>query len=319
MDGFDLAPRREAITETGDIRAAIYARTSSTSQRFGYSMDEQVRQCLQRCQRLNWDAVCVFRDKAESGKNAERPMFQQMMKRARDGFFDVVVFWKLDRFSRSLVHAVKLEAELRDEDVALHSVTEQIDTTTSAGRFNFRNIASAAEFESDMISERAQMGLKARAMDGRWPTGQPPLGYRQADDGSLDICESEADLVREIFERYIEAKSMPQVAGELNRRGITTRKNNEWTPAAVGDLLGNELYIGTYDTGGVSKQYDEYQIIDNELFEQADETRRRFRSDSRTHRGPMPNEDKERIVDKMESMYHSFIDGEFTSDSHPTS
>ena len=308
MNRFDAAPRRREATDLEDIRAAIYARTSSASQRFGYSIDEQVRQCLQRCQRCNWDVVYIFRDEAESGKDAERPMFQQMMEKARSGRFAVVVFWKLDRFSRSLMHTVQLEAELRDEDVALHSVTEQIDTTTSAGRFNFRNIASAAEFERDMISERSQMGMKALAMEGRWPNDHPPLGYRRTDDGTLEVCESEADLVREIFERYVEVESMPQVADELNQREVTTKKGGEWTPRAVGDVLGNELYIGTYDTADVSKHHERYQIVDEELFKQADETRRRFRSDDRSSQKSMSAGRKKRTVGKIETMYHDFLD-----------
>ena len=308
MNGFDAASPRGGATELEDIRAAVYARTSSASQRFGYSIDEQVRQCLQRCQRLNWDVVYVFRDEAESGKNAERPMFQTMMDKARSGRFVVVVFWKLDRFSRSLLHAVRLEADLREEDVALHSVTEQIDTTTSAGRFNFRNIANAAEFERDMISERSQMGMKALATEGRWPNNHPPLGYRRLGDGTLEVCDAEAELVCEIFERYIDVQSMPQVASELNQRGERTKDSGEWTPRAIGDVLGNELYVGTYDTAGVSKHHEEYRIVDEELFKQADETRHRFRSDRQRSREPMPEKRKERAVNKMKKAYHSFVD-----------
>lgn len=308
MNRFEVTPRDGEATEPEDIRAAIYARTSSASQRFGYSIDEQVRQCLQRCHRLGWDVSYVFRDEAESGKDAERPMFQKMMEKARHGLFTVVVFWKLDRFSRSLLHAVQLEDELRDEDVALHSVTEQIDTTTSAGRFNFRNIASAAEFERDMISERSQMGMKALAMEGRWPNDSPPIGYRRTDDGTLEICDAEAELVHEIFERYIELESMPQIASELNQRGITTKKDREWTQRAIRDILTNEIYIGTYDAAGVSAHHENYRIVDEELFVQANETRRRFQSNGQSHQEPMPEDRKERSVDKMENMYHNFVD-----------
>lgn len=308
MDRFGVTPRNEEATQSKNNRAAIYARTSSPSQRFGYSIDEQVRQCLQRCHHLSWDVSYVFRDEAESGKDADRPMFQKMMEKARQGFFSVVVFWKLDRFSRSLLHAVQLEVELRDENVGLHSVTEQIDTTTSAGRFNFRNIASAAEFERDMISERSQMGMKALAMEGRWPNDTPPLGYRRADDGTLEKCDAEVELVREIFERYIEVKSMPQVASELNHREITTKNDCEWTQRGIRGILTNEIYIGTYDAADISKHHEEYQIINEELFNQARETRQRFQSSDKSPQKPMPKDRKERSVNKIKYMYHSFVD-----------
>jgi site-specific DNA recombinase len=121
--GFGPEP---AMAETDDStwRAAIYARTSSRSQRFGYSLEEQVRLCVERCGLLNWDVAYVFQDGEKSGKDTDRPMFQRMLSLAQRGAFDVLVFWKLDRFSRSIMHAVTLEADFRKWGVALHSITE---------------------------------------------------------------------------------------------------------------------------------------------------------------------------------------------------
>lgn len=253
MNKRSTPPLHGEVAEDEDTRAAIYARTSSINQRFGYSIDEQVRQCIERCQYLQWDVVYVFRDKAESGKDTERPMFQTMMRKAEDGGFDVLVFWKLDRFSRSLLHAVQLEAELRDKGVGLHSVTEQLDTTTSAGRFNFRNIASAAEFERDMNKERSQMGLKALALERRWPNGHPPLGYEKASDGTLVVLDHEAELVNRIFRDYTEVKSMPQLADDLNSENIQTKRNKTWTAKSIGNILKNKLYIGHYSVSDIEE------------------------------------------------------------------
>lgn len=153
---------RERVSENEDcesLRAAVYARTSSNSRAESYSLDEQVKRAVDRCQSLGWDVAFVYRDESESGANTDRPMFQTMLDAAKRQAFDVVVFWKLDRFSRSLIHAVQLEEELREHDVYLYSVTEQIDTTSATGRFNFRNLASAAEFERDMIKQRTRIGI----------------------------------------------------------------------------------------------------------------------------------------------------------------
>jgi site-specific DNA recombinase len=310
MDGHSDALLRGDIAGRegdGDTRAGIYARTSSTSQRFGYSIDEQVRQCLQRCLRLGWDVPYVFRDEAESGKNTERPMFQTMMDKAEASRFDVLVFWKLDRFSRSLMHAVQLEAQLREEGVALHSVTEQIDTTTSTGRFNFRNIASAAEFERDMIKDRSQMGLKALALEHRWPNDHPPLGYLKADDGTLLIDEDEAELVERIFREYIEVRSMPQLAHDLNQEGVPTKRGNEWTPKSISDVLKNELYVGHYAVSDVEEYVERYQIVDNELFESAEEVRKRFRSASESEQPRMPKNRKRNEVEQVVQQYKTYL------------
>jgi len=273
---------RDRVTENAEsdtILAAIYARTSSTSQEYGYSLTEQVKQCISRCQSLGWDITFVYRDEAESGKDTDRPMFQKMLRRAECSTFDVVVFWKLDRFSRSLMHAVQLEAELRRNDVALYSVTEQIDTTSATGRFNFRNLASAAEFERDMIRQRTEMSLNGMAEENKWPNDTPPLGYRITSDRRLEVIEEEKEVVNEIFDLYIELRSMPAVSDKLNQEAISTQEDGEWTPRAVGDILRNEIYIGEYELGDISKHVPEYQIITEDTFEEVTEIRLRFQTD----------------------------------------
>lgn len=290
------------------VKAAIYARTSSVSQRFGYSMDEQVRQCLDRCELQRWVPLFIFRDEAESGKDVDRPMFQQMMSAAEKELFDVVVFWKLDRLSRSLLHVVQLENEFRQFGVALHSVTEQIDTTTSAGRFNFRNIASAAEFERDMISERSQMGLKALAMELKWPNRSPPLGYERTESGKLRVVSEEAKLVESIFNQYIQKRSMPRVAYALNQREIETKAGGEWTARGVGDVLRNELYTGKYAVAGITEQVNQYKIIDRETFDEAQRVRTRFRSKSNATRQSIEGEQRSHYVERVTQDYLSFLD-----------
>lgn len=287
--------------------AAIYVRTSSESQQFGYSIEEQLRRCFERCEFLNWDVGFIFRDEAESGKDIERPMFQQMMETAEVGHIDVIVFWKLDRFSRSLLHAVQLEKRLREYGVALHSVTEQIDTTTSAGRFNFRNIANAAEFEREMISERSQMGLRALAKENRWPNDQPPLGYQKRPDGKLEIDDEEAELVERIFDLYLDLKSMPQVAYELIQQGYTTKTGGEWTTRGVQEVLSNDIYAGVYSVGGVTEQIPEYQIISDDQFEEVVAVRHRFQSDSDASRRSMGSKRKADRVDEILDEYQTFL------------
>jgi site-specific DNA recombinase len=268
-------------------RAAIYVRTSSENQRFSYSLDEQARRCWERCDMKEWEVVYVFRDEARSGKDTGRPKFQKMMSKAESRDFDVVVFWKLDRFSRSLMHVVNLEQKFRELNIALHSVTEQIDTTTAAGRFNFRNIANAAEFERDMIKQRTKMGHRALANDHKWPNDDLPLGYERKENGKLSIIDGEAELVREIFGMYLEKRSMPQVAHELNEKSIKTTEGNDWIPRAVGDILRNELYIGKYQVADVDETIEEYRILQDDIFEQVHKVRHRFQRDEQVKRDRM--------------------------------
>lgn len=304
----EMSQSDEGGEEDGPTRAAIYARTSSPNQRFGYSLDEQVDRCWDQCQMMDWEVRYIHKDEAESGKDIERPHFQMMMGQAEAGAFDVIVFWKLDRFCRSLIDMLEVEEQLREWGVALHSVTEQIDTTSPVGRFNFRNLASAAELERDMISQRSRMGMHALAKQHKWPNKVPPLGYKKKDGGKLEIDNEEADLVRRIFLMYIDKKSMPQVAFELNEENIRTKKGKEWNARAVRGILKNELYIGEYEVAGFEDHVEEYRIIEDSLFEKATETRNRFKKKEGAKRGKMPEERKKKKLDRILNQYHEFLD-----------
>ena len=292
--------------EKEPIFAAIYARTSSPNQRFNYSTKEQVNRCWKHCERRGWIVRYVFVDEGESGGTIERPKFQLMLEKARAGIFDVIVFWKLDRFCRSLVDLVNVERALREWEVGLCSVTEYIDTTTSIGRFNFRSIASVAELERELIGERARLGLHALAKEHKWPNPHPPLGYDKGEDGKLIANESEAKLVRRIFGMYLQEKSMPQVAFELNKQGIRTKKEKRWNARAVRDVLTNKIYIGRYDVAGVNDYIEDYRIVNNGLFKRVGETRLRYKIGG-AKRPPMPENRRTIKIKKMFGKYLEFL------------
>jgi site-specific DNA recombinase len=298
-------PSRRSVSHAGqNLLAVIYARTSSNSQRFGYSIREQVRRCWEFCDDAGWEVVFVFTDEAESGRNTERSEFQSMMNRAREGLFHVVVFWKLDRFCRSLADLVKTEEELDELGIGLHSVTEFLDTTNPVGRFNFRNLASAAELESDLVSQRVKLGMYGLARDLKWPNKHPPLGYQKKQDKRLVIDEEEQRIVKSIFNLYIKERSMPEVAFILNQKGLTTRQGGSWCRQSVAKILQNELYIGKYRVADFEKTVEEYRILPDEIFNEAVEVRYRFRN---SHK-PMNSERKHSKANRILTSYRSHLE-----------
>ncbi|MFP8957643.1 recombinase family protein [Natrialbaceae archaeon A-CW3] len=304
----DLIRKRVTTDEEAEpLRAAIYARTSTKKQKFGYSIEAQINRSNDRCETLGWEVLFVYRDEAESGKDTDRPMFQKMLAAAERQAFDVIVFWKLDRFSRSLLHAVQLEEELREYDVRLYSVTEQIDTTSATGRFNFRNLASAAEFERDMAQQRTIVSLNQIATENKWPNDNPPIGYDRDSTGKLSIVDNEKELVEQIFELYIEYRSMPDVAAELNEQELQVKDDREWTRRTISDILRNELYIGQYELGEVSEHVPKYQIIKDEVFEEVTTIRTRFQREE----GSVPSMSdprKEQMVKKVRREYDDYLE-----------
>lgn len=237
----------------------------------------------------------MFMDEAESGRNMDRPKFQSMLDNAKQGLIDVVVFWKLDRFCRSLADLVKTEERLNEWGVSLQSVTEYIDTTTPVGHFNFRNLASAAELETDLTSQRVKMGMYGLAQDHKWPNDFPPMGYDKASDGTLSVNEDEKNLVRRIFHTYLREKSMPQVAFLLNEEDFRTKNDEQWCRQSVKKILSNELYVGTYRIADYEDQVEEYRIISDELFESITEARYRFQ-DSKGRMDPSRKKTKSQRI-----------------------
>jgi site-specific DNA recombinase len=302
--------RKSKDKETEDKKtplwAAIYARVSSPNQANGYSLDEQVRICRERCNIMGWKVRYIFKENGVSGSTTDRPKFQLMLERAKEGAFDVLVFWKLDRFCRSLLDVINTEKKLKEHRVSLHSVTEQIDTTSSVGRFNFRSVASAAELERDLIKERSRMGMKALAMQHKWPNRLPPLGYKKKGDGYLEVDQEKAKLVRKIFRMYLKLKSMPQVAFELNKKGIKTERGNKWSTPAVKKVLDNELYIGKYEVAGVKDCLRECKIISKNLFEDA----RKLRQRAKKVRQEMPKNRKQGTIERIFKEYMELLEKE---------
>lgn len=106
----------------------------------------------------------VFIDQA-SGAVRDRPQLAEALRYVRPG--DVLVVWKLDRLGRSLRHLLDVVADLGGRDVGFRSLTEQLDTTTPAGRMLFAVVGALAEFERDLIRERTLAGLAAARANGR--------------------------------------------------------------------------------------------------------------------------------------------------------
>jgi len=285
------------------IFAAIYVRVSSDRQVSGYSLDEQIRVAQERCRTMGWQIRYIFKENGESASSTDRPKFQLMMEKARQGSFNVLVFWKLDRFARSLLDVVNVEKQLRECGVALHSCTEAIDTLSAGGRFVFRTLASASEWERDVIKERSRLGMKALASQNKWPNNHPPLGFKKGKDQYLKIDQKEAKLVKYVFKKYIQLKSMPQLAFMLNRRCVKAKRGGRWTATSIKKILCNKIYIGHYSVAGIEAFIKEYKIVSNNLFNKVQEIRQRHGQNVE----PMPKNRKEATVERIFNEYMSYL------------
>ena len=235
-------------------KAAIYCRVSTYNQGQGeYSSLESQRDYLQaHCREKGWGVFKVYTD-TRTGTTTERPALQELIADAREKKFNVMVATKLDRISRSMKDFFEINELLIDNDIDVVFATQNIDTTSSMGRFNRNMLLAFAEFERDLIAERTREKLYSQAQKGYWGGGHVPLGYDVVDKKLIEN-HAESQLVREIFDQYLTNPSTQKIAEWLNSRGHrtkirTTKKGKstgggEFNKQLIHDLLRNKVYVG---------------------------------------------------------------------------
>src|SRR5438874_894122 len=216
------------------VRCAIYTRKSSEEgleQEFN-SLQAQREACeafIESERQEGW--VCLraaYDDGGFSGARMDRPALQRLLVDLTAGRVDTIVVYKIDRLTRSLADFAKIVEILDARSASFVSVTQQFNTTTSMGRLTLNVLLSFAQFEREVIGERIRDKIAASKKKGMWMDGVPPLGYR-VQDGKLVIIDSETELVRSIFRRYTELRSVRLVKEELEVRRIHSRS---WTSAS---------------------------------------------------------------------------------------
>jgi len=159
------------------LKAIGYCRVSTEEQaREGVSLDAQAENIRRYCELYDLKMVDVLIDEGRSGKDMDRPAMNELMARVEQGAVDAVVFYKLDRVGRSTIDLLSFAEVLRASGVALHSVTEKLDTGSAHGSFFFTLLAALAEMERRQIAERTKAALAHKQDRGEW-VGRPPAGY----------------------------------------------------------------------------------------------------------------------------------------------
>ena len=225
-------------------KAVIYARYSSDNQR-EESIEGQIRECTEYAVRNDITILSSYVDRALSARTADRPEFQRMIADSEKRLFDVVLVWKLDRFSRDRYDSAHYKHILKKNGVRVISARENISEGPE-GIILESMLEGYAEYYSAELSEKIQRGQKENALKCRSNGGNIPLGYKIGADGVLEIDPATAPLVEEIFTRYESGETIKAIADSLNERGLRTRKNRPFRVASLSVTLKNRKYIGEY-------------------------------------------------------------------------
>jgi len=207
-----------------------------------------------------------YDDGGFSGGNLERPALKELLTDIEDGLVDVVVVYKIDRLSRSLMDFSKLVEIFDRNGVTFVSVTQSFNTTTSMGRLTLNILLSFAQFEREVIGERIRDKVAASRKRGIWMGGYVPLGY-DAVDRKLLVNDTEAALVRHIFERFVELGSATVLARELRRDGYRNKQGKLIDKGYLYRLLKNRVYCGEAVHKGTAYPGEHKAIIDEALWD----------------------------------------------------
>ncbi len=228
----------------------IYTRVSTAAQVDGYSLEAQQERLREYADYKNLEIAGEYCDAGKSGKSiVGRPSFLKMLddiSSEKDNISFVLVF-KLSRFGRNAADILKSLQLLEDYEVDLICVEDAIDSSTPGGKLTLTILSAVAEIERENINVQFMAGKMQKLLNGGWPGGAVPYGYRSVNK-ELAIEPSEAEIVRLIFEKYIQDDgTLNGVAIWLNENGYKRSSKGEEKPFTydfIVNILDNPTYHG---------------------------------------------------------------------------
>jgi site-specific DNA recombinase len=255
------------------LRCAVYTRKSSEEgldMDFN-SLDAQRESCeayVASQKAEGWALVADnYDDGGFSGGTLERPALKRLLADVEAGKVDVIVVYKIDRLSRSMLDFLNLVELFENHGVTFVSVTQSFNTKDAMGRMALNILVTFAQFERELIGERIRDKVAASRRRGKWMGGWAPLGY-EVRDRKLVIHPEDAERVRSIFRRFLQLKSATLLARELVAAGTTNRYGHLLDKGVLYRLLSNRVYIGEAVHKGTSYLGEHEPIIDQTLWEQ---------------------------------------------------
>lgn len=261
-----------SLSEKKVIKCAIYTRKSSEEgleQDFN-SLDAQREACesyIKSQQHEGWVLINKqYNDGGFSGGTLERPALKQLFQDIESGEVNIVVVYKVDRLTRSLMDFSKIVEIFDNYSASFVSITQHFNTTTSMGRLTLNILLSFAQFEREVTGERIRDKLAASKKKGIWVSGVAPIGYKLKEK-KLIIDSDNAKKIKMIFDKYLELKSVQKLRIYLKENNIKTRHGYFFNKGPLYHILQNKVYIGLITHKENSYTGLHQAIIEKETFE----------------------------------------------------
>ena len=276
------------------IRCAVYTRKSTEEgldKEFNTleAQREAGENYIKSQKNLGWVLIPEYYDDGGySGGTLKRPALQRLLSDVQDGKVDMIVVYKIDRLTRSLLDFSQLIKTLDAHECSFVSVTQNFNTCDSMGKLTLNILLSFAQFEREVSAERIRDKIAATKKKGMWTGGSVPLGY-DVEKKKLIINKEEAKIVRYIFEEYLRCRSEIQVSRNANEMGYHSKPRKvrnssgevalSFNHAMINNMLRNPIYIGKVPYKGELFDGLHEAIIPMELWNQVQELKRLNRGD----------------------------------------
>ena len=230
------------------LRVCAYCRVSTDNEEQLNSYQSQLKYYDEKINsNSEWQFAGIYADEAISGTlEYKRIDFMRMIADCMEGKIDMILTKSISRFARNTLDTLKYVRMLKEKNVAILFEEENLNTLTSAGELMLTVLSAMAQQESENISSHVQLGLKMKKDRGELIGYNGCYGYNyNIETKEITINEAEAEIVKYMFERYVEGVGSNTIAKKLTAKGIKTPKGNtKWCESTIRGILKNEKYIG---------------------------------------------------------------------------
>lgn len=236
---------------------AIYSRKSKFTGK-GESIENQIKKCKEFIQfkfDLDPESVEIYVDEGFTGRNENRPKYKEMMSKVKNNEIKHIVLYQLNRFGRNARDIHNSLQSCNDHNCVIYSAHEGFDSSTSFGRAIIGIMASLAQLETEQLAERVKDNMYTLAKIGRWLGGQSPLGFNGVREYYVDESgkersitklqknEDELKIVKVIYKKYLEEKSLSQVSKWTLTNNFKGKNGGNIDKSAINVILQNPVYV----------------------------------------------------------------------------
>lgn len=229
------------------LRVAAYARVSTKEEEQQSSYQAQKQYYTDKINaNPQWTLQGIYADEGITGTSTKkRADFNRMIKACKQGKIDIILTKSISRFARNTVDALQYCRALRAQNIAVIFEKEAINTLEMSDEIILTVLSMIAQSESESQSRNVAMGIRMGYKAGKVPFRKHLLGYRKGDNGEFVVVPEQAEIVKEIFRRYLKGSSIQDISRYLEERRVMSPKGScKWSTSTILSMLQNEKYAG---------------------------------------------------------------------------